>query len=174
MDNYREPKKYMNPYLAGFILGLVILAAFYFTGRGVGASGAVKSTVTTVVHTVAPKHAENSHFYSGYIKKGKNPMNAWLVFEVLGLIFGGLISGALSGRLKLKLDHSPKITSKKRIIIAVIGGALTGIGAALGRGCTSGAALSGMIALSTAGFISFLAIFGTAFVFAYFFRKNWI
>jgi len=174
MNSNQEVKKYMNPYLAGFILGLTLLASFYFTGRGLGASGAVKSTVTTVVSTVAEKHAQDSHFFSGYIKEGKSPMNAWLVFEILGVIFGGLISGALSGRLKLKIEHSPKITKKKRIILAIIGGFFIGIGAALGRGCASGAAMSGMAVLSTAGFISFIAIFGTAFLFAYFFRKNWI
>jgi len=164
----------MNPYLAGFILGLSLLAALYFTGRGLGASGAVKSTVTTVVSTIAPEHAQDSNFYSKYIKDGKNPMNAWLVFEILGVIFGGLISGALSGRLKLKIEHSPNITAKKRIIVAIIGGFFVGIGASLGRGCASGAAMSGMAVLSTAGFISFMAIFGTAFLFAYFFRKLWI
>ncbi|MBN2758436.1 MAG: YeeE/YedE family protein [Bacteroidales bacterium] len=174
MNNTREVKKYMNPYLAGFILGLSLLAALYFTGRGLGASGAVKSTVTTVVNSIAPEHAQNSHFYSKYIEGGKNPMSAWLVFEILGVIFGGLISGAISGRLKFKIEHSPKISAKTRIIVAVIGGFFVGIGASLGRGCASGAAMSGMAVLSTAGFISFIAIFGTAFLFAYFFRKLWI
>lgn len=37
-----EPKKYMNPYLAGFFLGLTLLATIYITGRGLGASGSVK------------------------------------------------------------------------------------------------------------------------------------
>jgi len=43
-----------------------------------------------------------------------------------------------------------------------------------GRGCTSGAALSGMAVLSTGGLITMLAIFGGAYAFAYFFRKLWI
>ncbi len=174
MEDNKAVKKYMNPYLAGFILGLSLLAALYFTGRGLGASGAVKSTVTTVVNTIAPEHAQDSHFYGKYIKGGKNPMNAWLVFEILGVLFGGLISGALSGRLKFTIEHSPKITAKTRIIFAIAGGFFVGIGASLGRGCASGAAMSGMAVLSTAGFISFMAIFGGAFIFAYFFRKLWI
>ena len=32
--------KYMNPYLAGFLLGLVLLLTIFVTGRGLGASGA--------------------------------------------------------------------------------------------------------------------------------------
>jgi uncharacterized membrane protein YedE/YeeE len=101
-------------------------------------------------------------------------MSSWLVFQVLGVLVGGLISGALSGRLKLKVEHSPKITRRKRIILAIIGGALFGFGSQLGRGCTSGAALSGMAVLSVAGFVTMIAIFGTGFALAYFFRKNWI
>jgi hypothetical protein len=101
-------------------------------------------------------------------------MKTWLVFEMLGVLVGGFISGALAGRLKLKVEHSPKITSRKRLILALSGGILFGFGSQLGRGCTSGSALSGMAVLSLGGFITMMAIFGTAFGLAYFFRKNWI
>lgn len=173
--NYITHKtKYMNPYIAGLILGFVLLGAFYLTGRGLGASGAMKSVVVTSVETVSHEKAESSAFYSKYIADGKNPMSSWLVFQVLGVLVGGFLSGALSGRLKLTNEHSPNITSRKRIVMAVLGGILFGFGSQLGRGCTSGAALSGMATLSLAGFVTMVAIFGTAFLFAYFFRKNWI
>ena len=42
------------------MLGLILLATFYVTGRGLGASGAAKSTVVAAVDRVAPKHAEES------------------------------------------------------------------------------------------------------------------
>jgi len=166
--------KYMNPYLAGVLLGLVLLSAFYFSGRGLGASGAVKSVVVTTVDVVAPEHAGESGFYSKYLKDGKNPLNSWLVYEILGVLVGGFLSGAVAGRLKFKIEHSPKITSKKRLILAGMGGILFGFGSQLGRGCTSGSALTGMAVLSLAGFVTMMAIFGTAFALAYFFRKNWI
>ena len=166
--------KYFNPYFGGVMLGLVLLLTFYITGRGLGASGAVKSSVVTTVHSVSPQHAEESHYYSKFISDDHHPMNNWLVFEVLGVIAGAFLSGALAGRLKFKVEHSPKITSNKRLLFAGIGGMLFGIGSQLGRGCTSGAALSGMASLSLSGYISMMAIFGTAFMFAYFFRKLWI
>ncbi|MGB0428970.1 MAG: YeeE/YedE thiosulfate transporter family protein [Bacteroidia bacterium] len=173
--NYITQKtKYMNPYIAGVLLGLVLLGAFYLTGRGLGASGAMKSVVVSTVETVSHDKAENSSFYGKYIANGKNPMKSWLVFQVLGVLVGGFLSGALSGRLKIKTERSPKITSKRRIIMAILGGVLFGFGSQLGRGCTSGAALSGMATLSLAGFVTMIAIFGSAYVFAYFFRKNWI
>ena len=173
--NYITRKtKYMNPYVAGILLGLVLLLSFYLTGRGLGASGAMKSVVVSTLDVVSHDQVEASGFYSKYIADGQSPMKSWLVFQVLGVLVGGFLSGALAGRLSWKIEHPPNITSNKRILMAVLGGALFGVGSQFGRGCTSGAALSGMATLSVAGFVTMMAIFGTAFLFAYFFRKMWI
>ncbi len=165
---------YFNPYFGGVMLGLILLATFYITGRGLGASGAAKSTVVAAVDRVAPQHAEESAYYSKFISDDLHPMNTWLVFEVIGVVAGAFLSGALAGRLKFKTEHNPKITTRKRLIFALIGGAFFGIGSQIARGCTSGAALSGAAVLSLGGFITMMAIFGSAYAFAYFFRKLWI
>jgi uncharacterized protein len=167
--------KYLNPYVGGVLLGLVLLAANFVSGRGLGASGAIKSAIVTTMTTVAPSCAQTSGFVKEYTEAHPgNPMKTWLVFEMLGVLVGGFLSGAIASRLKFKVEHSPKITSKRRLIFAGAGGLLFGFGAELGRGCTSGSALSGMAVLSLGGFISMMAIFGTAYALAYFFRKNWI
>ncbi len=169
-----KQKKYMNPYLGGALLGLVLIAAFWVSGRGLGASGAAKSVIVAGVQTIAPKHAENTAFYKSYEEDHANPLKSWLVFEMLGVVVGGFISGAISGRLKFQVEKSPKITNRTRLIFAVIGGILFGFGSQLGRGCTSGSALTGMAVLSVGGFVTMAAIFGTAFGLAYFARKLWI
>ncbi len=170
-----EPKKFMNPYLAGFFLGLLLLSTIYITGRGLGASGSVKSAVVATMQAVAPQHTANTKFYEEYLTEHQNmPLKNWLVFEVLGVILGAFVSGLISNRLKFTLEHSPKIKSRTRIVGALTGGLLFGLGAQLGRGCTSGAALSGMAVLSTGGIFTMMAIFGGAYMFAYFFRKLWI
>ncbi len=174
-ENPTKKTRYINPYLGGVLLGIVLLAANFISGRGLGASGAAKSTIVATVNTVAPGHAENTAFFKEYNESHpEGPMKAWLVFQMLGVIVGAFISGAVFNRLKFKVEHSPKITSRRRIIFAVIGGILFGFGSQLGRGCTSGSALSGMAVMSLGGFISMAFIFGTAFVLAWFFRKNWI
>ena len=171
----KRADRYMNPYLAGVFLGLVLLLAYYISGRGLGASGAFKSTTVSVVEHIAPQHAQNAPYYKEYLETHPgNPLNSWLVYQILGVIVGGFISGALAGRLNLKVEHSPKITTRKRLVMAVLGGTLFGLGAHLGRGCTSGSALCGMAVLSLGGILSMLAIFGTAFALARLFRKNWI
>jgi uncharacterized membrane protein YedE/YeeE len=165
---------YLNPYFGGVLLGIVLILAFYFTGRGLGASGAAKSAVVTSVQAITPEYAHESHYLRQFLSDDLNPMNNWLVFEVIGVFAGALLSGILYGRLKPRVEHSPKITSKKRLLVALIGGMLFGFGSQLGRGCTSGAALSGMAVLSLGGFITMMSIFGSAYLFSWIFKKLWI
>lgn len=167
--------QYMNPYLAGFLLGLVLLATIYITGRGLGASGALKSVVVASVESVAPAYTSHAEFYTDYAKEHPDaPLKNWLVFEVAGVVLGGFLSGLISDRLGFTVEKGPRVRTGVRLVMAAIGGLLFGLGAQFARGCTSGAALSGMAVLSTGGFITMLAIFGTGYVVAYFFRKFWI
>lgn len=165
---------YWNPYFGGFLLGMLIIFTFYVTGRGLGATGALKSGVVAIVDKVGTEHAHENAYYSKFLSDEESPLNNWLVFETLGLIAGAFLSGGLNGRIGFKVQHSPKITVRRRLVFALIGGILFGLGAQIARGCTSGAALSGIAVLSVGGFITMLAIFGAAYMFAYFLRKNWI
>ena len=169
-----KQKKYMNPYVGGALLGLVLIFSFWISGRGLGASGAAKSVVVTGVKTIAPAHTENTAFYKDYLESHPKPMSSWLVFEMMGVLVGGFLSGALGGRLKFKVEKGPNVTKKTRIIFAVIGGIFFGFGSQLGRGCTSGSALTGMSVLSVGGFVTMAGIFGTAFALAYVARKLWL
>lgn len=174
VSNYKEPK-YINPYLGGVLLGLLVLLTVYITGRGLGASGAIKSTVVTTAEVFTPEQAKGNIYMKQFISDDHSPMYSWLVFESIGVFLGGLLSGVLYGRAKkFRIEHSPKITGKKRLIFALIGGALFGIGSQFGRGCTSGAALSGTATYALGGVIVMFTIFGTGYAVAYFFRKLWI
>ena len=171
----KGPKPYMNPYIAGVGLGLVLLFAFVVMGRGLGASGAMSSAVTAIVKTVAPDHANTNNFYKEYIGDGsKSILKDWLVFEVLGVLAGGFISGIFAGRIKKTIEFGPRYSSKKRLLFAFIGGALMGIGAKLGRGCTSGQALTGGAVLNLGSWAFMMCVFAGAYMFAYFMRKEWV
>jgi uncharacterized protein len=174
-DNTAQSKAYMNPYLAGFLLGLILIASFYITGRGLGASGAFKSIAVASVEGVAPTHAGNTAFYKSFAEE--NPEGPWknfLVFQVMGVLVGAFFSGIIANRVGLKLEKGPAVTNGVRIAAALAGGALFGFGSQLGRGCTSGSALSGMAVLSFGGILTMLAIFASAYSLAYFFRKLWL
>jgi len=172
----KKKPNYLNPYFGGVLLGLLLLATFFIAGRGLSASGAVKLSLVTVVNKIAPEHAANNTYYSKFIPEdGSSIMFNWLVFGAIGTFFGGMLSGVLYGRMgKLRVEHSPKISKRTRIIAAAIGGLLFGMGSQFGRGCSSGAALSGTAALSFGGLLVMAFMFGIGYVVAYFVRKLWI
>jgi uncharacterized membrane protein YedE/YeeE len=168
------PKPYWNPYLSGIGLGLVLLLSYVIMGRGLGASGAFSSLVATGVSTIAPEHAKSNEFYNEYLSDTtKSPLKDWLVFEVLGVFVGGFISGAFAGRIKKTVEKGPRISVSGRLFFAFIGGTMMGFGAKLARGCTSGQALTGGAVLNVGSWAFMLAVFGGAYMIAYFFRRQW-
>ncbi len=164
----------MNPYLAGIGLGLVLLAAFVVMGRGLGASGAFSSLVAWGVDGLAGGHARGNEFYLGYLENGLgHPLKSWLVFEVIGLLAGGFISGALAGRLRTTVERGPNISTRGRLGLAFAGGALMGVGSKLARGCTSGQALSGGALLGVGSWAFMMMVFAGAYATAWFVRRQW-
>jgi len=165
---------YINPYVGGVIIGLLIIAAYYFSGEGLGSSGGFRDMAIGAIDTVAPEYAQNNAFVAPHVGEGKSPTHTWLVYELLGVIFGAIISAAIYGRLKFMIGKAPHITNKKRLYLAVIGGIIWGVGTQIGRGCTSGLVLSGMGVNSLSGYIGLVGIFGFGFIFAYIFKGIWI
>ncbi len=169
-----KPSTYMNPYVAGIGLGLVLLMAYLISGRGLGASGALMRTVVQAEKVVSQEHVDHNFYLAKYGGDGQNPWHNWLVWEALGVLVGGLISGASAGRLHLELHRGPRITARQRLLYAMVGGALFGFGARLARGCTSGVALSGGATLAAGSWVTMLCIFAGAYGLAWFVRKLWI
>jgi uncharacterized protein len=169
-----DPKPYSNPYVAGFGLGLVLLSAFVIMGRGLGASGAFSSLIAATANAVAPQHTSANEFYAEYLGDGsRSPLLDWLVFEVIGVFAGGLLSGALAGRIAKSIERGPSISKRWRIALAFIGGTLTGIGAKLARGCTSGQALTGGALLNVGSWAFMMMVFAGAYATAWFLRRQW-
>lgn len=171
-NNNSAPAKYGNPYLWGFFLGLVLLTAFVVMGRGLGASGAFNSVLTYVMVYVAPDHIVGNDYYTGYLNDGA-PLKSWLLFEVIGVFIGGFISAALAKRIKFTIEKGPHATTRNRLIFALIGGGLMGVGAKMGLGCTSGQALTGGSVLNAGSWAYMMCVFGGAYAFAWFMRKQW-
>src|SRR5262245_29123619 len=171
----RADRPYANPYVAGTCLGLVLLAAFVLTGRGLGASGAFAATGTSAVRAVAHETAQSSPYFSRYLDTDgrARPWHDWLVIEILGVIAGGFASAVAAGRWRLMLARGTGVSPRARIAAAVSGGAAMGAGAVLARGCTSGQALTGGATLSVGSWIFIAAAFGSAYAFAYPLRALW-
>lgn len=171
----QTPSGYWNPYVCGIGLGLVLLATFLVMGRGIGASGAMTSMVATGVQTISQSHAEANAFYMGYLGDGTvHPLKDWLVFEVLGVLIGGFISGKLAGRNKIKIEKGPLLSDNRRFLFAFSGGIIMAFGTKLARGCTSGQALTGGAMMNVGSWMFMIALFVGAYVMAGFVKRLWL
>jgi uncharacterized membrane protein YedE/YeeE len=174
MEETRTPKRFWNPYVAGVALGLVLLTAFVVTGRGLGASGAASRVGVTALDSVASSHV-NSNAYMAKAKEGnRHPLDSWFVFMALGVILGGFVAAFSAGRLQKEVIRGPRISSRNRLLLALGGGALMGVGARLALGCTSGQALTGGALLSVGSWIFMMAVFAGGYAFAMVVRKEWL
>jgi uncharacterized membrane protein YedE/YeeE len=167
------PKPYINPYLAGTLLGVVLFLAFFITGSGLGASGGLNRMVVYVQNIIVPEHIDQVPYLLKMAGGKTNPLDSWIVYLTVGTIFGGLISGVLGRRMKLETNKGPRISNKTRWVMAFLGGILMGYGARLARGCTSGQALSGGAVLSVGSWAFMFAVFAGAYALAYFLRRFW-
>ena len=166
-------RPYMNPYVAGAGIGLVLLAAYVVMGRGLGASGAFTSVVAAGVGSVAPGHGAANGMWSHYLAGG-SPLTDWLVIEILGVTLGGLVSAVAAGRFRLSIEKGPRAGDRARLWMAFGGGAVMGLGAKLARGCTSGQALTGGALLSVGSWLFILGAFGAGYLAAPLFRRQWL
>lgn len=174
MNKKKSNLVYLNPYLGGVLLGLVLFLSYFLTGGGLGASGAIGHIQTGLLDLVASEHVDRNSYFAALAGGDKNPWWDGSVFMLLGTFLGGLTSGFFFKRLKPEIRKGPQISNRWRLWMAFLGGALMGWGARLARGCTSGQALSGGAVLSVGSWAFMLSVFGGGYLFAYFFRKLWL
>lgn len=170
----RVPAPYWNPYLAGFGLGLVLLAAYLIAGRGLGATGAFSSVAAWLANLISPEHAQASAVHARYLESG-TPATAWLVWLLTGSFIGAAVSGFAAGRLSVGIERGPSITDSQRLVLALAGGIIAGVGAKIARGCTSGQALTGGSVLNPGSLAFMGAVFVAGYAAAWLLaRKEWL
>jgi uncharacterized membrane protein YedE/YeeE len=173
MSANREPRPYVNPYVAGTLLGIVLFLSFYVTGGGLGASSAMSRVQTGVLDLLAPGHVDRVAYFAEMAGGSRNPWAHYAVYMLLGTVLGGFVSGLVNRRVKLETRKGPRISVQARWGFALLGGAIMGYGARMARGCTSGQALSGGAVLSVGSWAFAMAIFASAYAVAWFFRRLW-
>lgn len=169
-----HPKPYWNPYAAGVLLGLTLLAAFLVAGQGLGASALPKRALALLGAGVAPAWTAANPTLGGYVADGANPMRDWLVIEVVAVVLGGFMSATFAGRFRTTVEKGPRIGVRGRLTYAFAGGVIMGVAAALARGCTSGQALSGGALLATGSWLFMMMVFAGGYAVAYLVRRQWI
>jgi len=166
-DTARPP---MNPYLAGFYLGLTLLAAFLILGTGLGASEGFARLAAWAEHLVTPGRVEASTSFGAWFP---GPLRSYLVFMVLGVFAGGALSAFSSGRFAFTAERGATSSRMRRLLLALLGGALSGFAARLAQGCTSGQGLTGGALLLTGSLVFTACLFATGYLTAWMFGRQW-
>jgi hypothetical protein len=166
-------RPYVNPYLGGTLLGLVLFLAFMVTGGGLGASGGIDRLQLALVDLLAPDHVDRTAYFARMAGGDRDPLVHPMVYMVLGALAGGFASGMIFGRVRPETRKGPRISRGQRWALALLGGTIMGYGARLARGCTSGQALSGGAVLSEGSWLFMFAVFGGAYLLAYWLRRVW-
>lgn len=168
-------KPYWSPYLAGFGLGLVLLAAFLLLGTGLGASGGFGRVGLLAVDSVLPGHYDELPHASEVLDGKHAILKNGLVFGLIGVAIGGFLGALSHGRVVRfgTIEKGPNSSRFRRLAFALTGGLLMGFAARLARGCTSGQALSGGAMLALGSWAFMFSVFAGGYALAWFVRKQW-
>jgi len=161
---------FANPYLAGVLLGLVLLASFVILGAGLGASGGIARIGASVSMCVSATHTLGSEYFG---KWGARPLNYYLVFMFGGTFIGALFSALLANRARLQVERGSASGAGRRLAYALAGGLIVGFASRLAQGCTSGQALSGGALLLSGSMVFMLCLFASGYATAWFVRRQW-
>jgi uncharacterized membrane protein YedE/YeeE len=138
-------------YIAGPLLGLVIVVLRATVNRPLGAMGGYIDAVDTV------------------LGPAKSRFGLWLL---AGTIVGGFAFALATGRFSPSMDYAlpwPAIASHPWLqpLLLMTAGAAIGLGARIAGGCTSGHGLCGMSLGSPASMMATLTFFAVAVVLAF-------
>ena len=133
MDNRTEPKGW-NPYIAGALTGLLLVASVWVAGKYFGASTTfVKSAGLLETMFSAERVTRMEYFIK------ELPKIDWQWMFVVGIFFGSLIASLTSG--SFRLQAVPTMWEErfgpgrlKRGVVAFFGGAIAMFGARLADG----------------------------------------
>ena len=167
------PRPFWQPHLAGVLLGLGLLMTFVLTGHGLGASGFTTALAATTADVVAPSATESSSYWGPMFENGRNPLDSWITWQVIGAAIGALIGAITAGRFQISYDGPVRLNKPQRLLMAFAGGAISGLGARISLGCTSGLGLSGAATLASAGFLFLGGFFITGAIIGLATKRIW-
>ena len=151
-------KETWSPYVAGILLGIVVILTVVLTNNLLGASGAFENLAGMIGKAIAPSAFDNTYF--NYVMP---PGITWGVVLLIGVFFGGMLGAATSKTLKWgKKDAANSDRQWKRIfgpqtwkrwVLGFLGAIVLEYGAGIAGGCTSGLLISGGSLLVPAAFL---------------------
>jgi len=136
-------------YVAGPLLGLLVMGLLWAINKPLGALGGYIDTVQWAERPAAPP--------------------SWRVVFLVGIVVGGALSALAAGTFAPTFAYgsftaSIGTTLAREGTILAAAGVLIGYGARLGGGCTSGHGMCGMAMCSPASFVATMTFMGAAII----------
>jgi len=151
--------KTLNPYVAGALIGILLVLSVIITGKYLGASTTFARGASVIEKAVGIDYSKFDYFTTKKGKYGPGSLPNWQLMYVIGIAVGAFIASKLSGTFKVKAvpamwKNKFGSSSLKRGSVAFIGGTIGLIGARLAGGCPTGHGLSGISQLAVSGVIA--------------------
>jgi uncharacterized membrane protein YedE/YeeE len=162
-------KQSWNPYLAGALVGFLMVLSVALTGKFFGASTTFARGAAAIEQAVGVETTRFEYFTTKDGKYGAGSLPNWQLLFVVGIALGGLGASLASGTFEIK--RVPDMWAARfgdrplwRNFTAFAGGVLLIVGARLAGGCPSGHGLSGLSQLAVSGFVALAFFFGGGWV----------
>ena len=143
-----------SPYVAGAGIGVLSCLAFLLSDRPIGCSTAFVKARGLIGRMTNREGTEKKEYYKEIV-----PQVDWAFMIIPGIVIGAFIASLLSGQFRIlwvpamwgtAFGYAPV----PRVIVALAGGILLGLGSRWAGGCTSGHGINGSIQLSLASIIT--------------------
>lgn len=159
MDWLTQPQ--WSPYVVGVGIGILSILALLLSDKTIGCSTAFARTSGMIGRLFSREKIEQNPYYQQF-----KPVVDWEWMLVLGVVGGSLISAALSGTLDLKVVPGDwgatfGFARAPRLLVALVGGVMMGLGARWAGGCTSGHGISGTLQLAVSSWIAAVCFFAS-------------
>lgn len=174
IDPPKGEKPYLNPYIGGIGIGIILFFSFLLVGKGLGGSGSLTRLLAFGLDSAIPAYTATLGYFDRYLTGSLHPLDNWLIYMLIGVFAGGLIAAIRGRRFKTVLLKGDNTTNGRRIVTAFAGGILVALGARLAGGCTSGLALTGASVMAVAGWVFFLSVFAAGLAVAFLIRREWL
>ena len=163
-----------SPYIAGILLGIIVILTVVLAKTLLGASGAFENLAAYFGKVISP-----SNTYFNYVMPAGI---TWGVMLLVGVFFGGMLGAATSKTLKWgKKDAANSDVQWKRVfgpqtwkrwVLGFLGAIVLEYGAGIAGGCTSGLLISGGSLLVPAAFLFMGGMFASGIITALIVYRN--
>ncbi len=148
-----------SPYVVGIGIGVLSWLTWLISHKPIGCSTSFARSAGMIEKLLRGPKVETRPYYQEV-----KPAVDWQWMLVVGMVVGALVSSLLSGDFQLQWVPSRWTAAfgtnvPIRLIAALLGGVLLGLGSRWAGGCTSGHGISGTMQLAVSSWISAICFF---------------